>query len=330
LAIVALALIGFGISLYLSLFQWGVFAQVWEPFFGDDSRRILRETWISNLLPIPDAFLGAVSYLADAVLGLIGSRARWRTLPWVVLAFGFVIGPVGLTSVMLVIVQPVLFDAWCTLCLASAFVSVLMIGPAADEVLATLQYLRRVHLAGYPVWRAIWGLENPEIPAALPATAPSDQAAPPSSARRLAVLSKLLAAGVGTWLMVAPFALGYAGTLAGRQDRIIGPLAVTFAIIAVFGVTRPVGRLVIPLGVWLLVSPWLLGFDAPATWNSMISGTALLLFALPSAANRHAYGGGWRMCWRTGGIEQTCHAATSASRARYNPDDEADVGTIRP
>ena len=61
---------------------------------------------------------------------------------------------------MLVIFQPVLFDAWCTLCLSSALVSVLMIGPAADEVLASLQYLKREHVNGRSVWRAFWGLKR--------------------------------------------------------------------------------------------------------------------------------------------------------------------------
>jgi hypothetical protein len=32
-----------------------------------------------------------------------------------------------------------------------------MISPAIDEVLASLQYLQRVHQAGYPLWEAFWG-----------------------------------------------------------------------------------------------------------------------------------------------------------------------------
>jgi hypothetical protein len=37
LPIVALAFAGFGIAMYLALYQWGVFARVWEPFFGEGS-----------------------------------------------------------------------------------------------------------------------------------------------------------------------------------------------------------------------------------------------------------------------------------------------------
>jgi len=157
LPIVVLALIGFGIATYLALYQWRIFATVWEPFFGDGSRIILNSR-ISHIFPIPDAALGAFGYLLDAVTGVIGSRSRWRTMPWIVVVFGLAVGPLGIISVMLVIFQPVLFDAWCTLCLASALVSVLMIGPAADEVLASLQYLKREHLRGRSLWRAFWGV----------------------------------------------------------------------------------------------------------------------------------------------------------------------------
>ena len=154
--IVILALIGFGIAGYLALYQWDVFATVWEPFFGDGSRIILNSR-ISHILPIPDAALGAFGYLLDAVTGVIGGRARWRTMPWIVIIFGLAVGPLGAVSIMLVVFQPVLFDAWCTLCLASALVSILMIGPAADEILASLQLLKRVKCRGGSLWDAFWG-----------------------------------------------------------------------------------------------------------------------------------------------------------------------------
>ncbi|MEX0806122.1 MAG: vitamin K epoxide reductase family protein [Candidatus Binatia bacterium] len=143
--------------MYLALYQWRVFSTVWEPFFGEGSRTILNSS-VSRILPIPDAALGAFGYLLDAIAGIVGGRARWRKMPWIVVIFGLAIGPLGIVSVLLVILQPVLFDAWCTLCLASALISVLMIGPAADEVLASLQYLKGERLAGRSLWRAFWGI----------------------------------------------------------------------------------------------------------------------------------------------------------------------------
>jgi hypothetical protein len=155
--IIALALLGFVIAAYLAVFQIGLVETVWEPFFGSGSRRILT-SWVSELLhPIPDAGLGAFGYLLDAVAGAIGGRRRWQTMPWMVVIFGLAVGPLGVVSVLLVILQPVLFDTWCTLCLASGAISVLMIGPAMDEMLASLQHLRQVKRRGGSVWWAFWG-----------------------------------------------------------------------------------------------------------------------------------------------------------------------------
>ncbi|RIK75843.1 MAG: vitamin K epoxide reductase [Planctomycetota bacterium] len=160
LPIIALAALGAAIAGYLSLFQLQWLADVWEPFFGDGSRRILT-SWVSQLThPVPDAALGAFTYLLDAVTGAIGGRRRWKTMPWMVILFGLAVGPLGVVSVVLVILQPVLFDAWCTLCLASGVISVLMIGPAMDEVLAGLQHVRREVRTGRSLWRTFWGLNN--------------------------------------------------------------------------------------------------------------------------------------------------------------------------
>ena len=169
LPIVGLATIGFGVALYLALYQWRVIASVWEPFFGGGSETILN-SGISRILPIPDAALGALGYLVDAVTGLVGGTKRWRTMPWMVIVFGLAVGPLGAVSILLVILQPVMFDAWCTLCLTSAIISILMIGPATDEMLASLQFLKNESNQGRPLWRAFIGADAkvarvPEQPA---------------------------------------------------------------------------------------------------------------------------------------------------------------------
>ncbi|MBF6240543.1 vitamin K epoxide reductase family protein [Nocardia otitidiscaviarum] len=165
LPIVGIALVGFAIATYLALYQYDVVPTVWEPFFGDGSRVIL-DSKLSYVLPVSDATLGALAYLADAVSGAYGGVRRWRTMPWIVVVFGIAVGPLGTISILLVIAQPVLYGAFCTLCLASAVISMVMIPPAMDEVLASLQYLRRVHDRGESVWRAFWGLRQRETEAA--------------------------------------------------------------------------------------------------------------------------------------------------------------------
>jgi uncharacterized membrane protein len=156
LPIVLLALVALAASLNLAFYQLDIVARPFEPFFGDGSRKIL-ESWVSELFPVPDAALGAASYLIDAASGAIGGRRRWQTMPWMVILFGLFVGPLGAVSVFLVILQPVLFQAWCTLCLLTALLAVLMIGPAMDEVLASLQFLKRVRARGESVWKAFWG-----------------------------------------------------------------------------------------------------------------------------------------------------------------------------
>lgn len=152
---IGVALLGFALSGYLALYQWGLLDHVWEPFFGKGSETVLHSA-LSRLLPIPDAALGAVAYALDAITGAIGGPQRWRSMPWMVVLFGLAVGPLGLVSVLLVIAQPVVVHAWCTLCLVSALISVILIGPAMDEVLASLQFLKRVHDKKLSVWRIFW------------------------------------------------------------------------------------------------------------------------------------------------------------------------------
>ena len=160
LPIVGAALVGLAIATYLALYQLRVLPTVWEPFFGSGSRTVLN-SGVSRILPIPDAALGAFGYLLDAVTGAIGGRDRWKSMPWIVIVFGLAVGPLGAISILLVILQPVLYDAWCTLCLASALISVVMIGPAMDEMLASLQHVRRESSRGRSTWQALRGVPAP-------------------------------------------------------------------------------------------------------------------------------------------------------------------------
>jgi uncharacterized membrane protein len=141
LILVGLALVGFGIATYLTLYQLGVVPVIWEPFFGDGSQVILHSR-LARLLPVPDASLGALGYLVEAVSGAVGDSTRWRSRPWVVIWYGCTVGLLGLMSILLAICQPVLFRAWCTLCLVSAALSICLVGPVMDEVLASLQHLK--------------------------------------------------------------------------------------------------------------------------------------------------------------------------------------------
>ena len=159
--IVVLAVVGGVAATWLALYQQGVTDTVWEPFFGDGTRVIVIESGFSEAFerfPVRDAAIGAFGYLADAVTGIIGGTDRWRKMPWIVVIFGAFVGPFGAISVMLTIFQPVLYGSFCTLCLVSGVVSLAMIGPGVDEVLASLQHLRRERERGVSLWAAFWGI----------------------------------------------------------------------------------------------------------------------------------------------------------------------------
>lgn len=111
--------------------------------------------------------------------------------------------------------------------------------------------------------------------------------------------ARLVNAAAGIWLMAAPAVLGYGGA-AASNDRIIGPLASTFAIIAIWEVVRAVRRANLALGLWLIAAPWVLGgYPTAALINSMAAGVLLIAFSLIRGSIRQAYGGGWPALWRS-------------------------------
>lgn len=148
--------IGFCIAMYLGFYQMHIVNSAWDPFFYDGTAKVLTSK-LSKNFPIPDALLGAFAYLLDLVSAIIGGTDRWKSKPWIVIIFGMAVGPLGLMSVFLVISQPIIVGHWCTLCLCSAAISIVMISPAMDELLACLQYLQRVHQKKRSLWKAFWG-----------------------------------------------------------------------------------------------------------------------------------------------------------------------------
>jgi uncharacterized membrane protein len=164
LPIVGLALLACGISIYLALYQWGLIDSVWDPFFGDGSEKVLDSKTsedMRKLIGIPDAALGAIGYFSEVVFGLAGCTRRWQFRPWLVLLFGLDVIPLGIVSVILVIAQGVIVKSWCTLCLATAVISLVLVFLAYDEVWASIKFLRRTwtHTRDPKIfWRTFWGI----------------------------------------------------------------------------------------------------------------------------------------------------------------------------
>jgi hypothetical protein len=158
-----LAGVAFFIAAYMALYQWRLIDSVWDPVFGDQSRRVLdsdvSET-MRHWLGMPDAALGAIAYLGDAIYGLAGSTRRWQYRPWMTILFGIDVIPLGIVSSVLVVLQGSVVGYWCFLCLVTAAISLLLVYWAYDEVWSCLLYLRRVWRQTRDprlLWDVIWG-----------------------------------------------------------------------------------------------------------------------------------------------------------------------------
>src|SRR5665213_179682 len=152
--LLVMAIAGFLIALYLGLYQMHVFSTVWEPLFGNGTNAVVKSSF-SRSLPIPDGLIGAFGYLCDIILVSIGDSARWKTKPWVVILYAILVAMMGLVSILLIILQPVVLHTWCTLCLASAILSLSMVIPVMSELRASIHYLNKGKRNGKSFWDAV-------------------------------------------------------------------------------------------------------------------------------------------------------------------------------
>jgi uncharacterized membrane protein len=297
--IIAMAFVGFFLSRYLAAYQLGHIAYPWDPFFSDGTRRVL-ESDVSKAWPVSDAGLGAVSYLLEALSGLMGGRNRWRTMPWMVVMFAILVVPLGVVSLVLVVLQPVAVGAWCTLCLVTATVMLIMIAPAVDEVVAMGQFLVGARREGKSFWRTFWvGGTLDQYTGRPDESAAIEHRQDRSTGARLAAAfdlnnvpwTLLLSAALGVWLMAVPAVRGLTGS-AADSSHLAGALAVTWAVIAFGEVVRPVRLLNIPTGLWIAVSPWLLpGATGLSPWSDVVVGVLLMALSLPRGRVEERFGG---------------------------------------
>lgn len=266
---------------------------MWNPFFSPGTPAVLTSD-VSRAWPVSDAGLGALSYALEMLSGFMGGTKRWRTMPWMVLMFGVLVVPLGITSIVLVILQPLSVGTWCFLCLLTALFMLIMVPLALDEVVAMGQFLLAARREGKPLWRTFWAGGTLEDTTRDTRTPPAD--APPAQAALAMVWgvtapwTLLAGAALGLWLMASPAVFGSGGG-AADSDHLVGALVVTIAVIAMAEVARPVRFINIALGAWIALAPWLLGSTATASLNDLVVGAVLILLALPRGAIRERYGG---------------------------------------
>jgi nucleoside-diphosphate-sugar epimerase len=306
--IIALALLGLYVSRYLAGYQLGHIPGLWDPFFTGsltDPRNGTEEivtSWVSKAVPVSDAALGGYTYLLEILTGLVGSRQRWRTAPWLVLLFGMMIVPLGMTTILFIVIQPVVLGTWSTLALVGAAAVLIQIPYSLDEVLATCQFLRRRVRAGQSWLRVLFLGDTDELPTPVAGGAPPAQGDGDEFNRSPGVvLASMLGGGVslpwnlglasviGLSLLFTRETLGAAGALADAH-HILGCLVLTVCAVAAAEMARPARLLNAVIGVGLLLSPLVFHADSLTVAVSLTLGIALVLLSIRRGPIEERYG----------------------------------------
>ncbi|WP_282026259.1 NAD-dependent epimerase/dehydratase family protein [Limimaricola cinnabarinus] len=299
--VILLAFVGLYVSLYLCAYQLELIDGVWEPFFAgspsdpqNGTEEIITSS-VSEAWPVPDAGVGAITYILEIIVGLIGSTRRWRTMPWLVLLFGIMIVPLGAVSITFIIIQPLVIGTWSTLALIGALAMLVQIPYSLDELIATIDYLWRRWKKGDPL---LWiflrggtddgeesGTHGDEFDRA-PGTVFADMWQGGVSLNW--GLGLCLAAGI--WLMLTRLTLGTEGALA-NADHLIGALALTVTVTATAELGRIVRFLNVPLGLGACLTPLILeGGGVLQIVFGVIAGLALIIGAVPRGRVGNDYG----------------------------------------
>jgi hypothetical protein len=111
--------------------------------------------------------------------------------------------------------------------------------------------------------------------------------------------AQIINAFLGIWLMASPGVFGYEG-IGRTTELIVGPVAATFAIIAIWEVTRDVGKINVFLGVWLIIGPVVaLGYGSVIpVINDFVVGITMIALARTRIRGSGKFGGGWSSLWK--------------------------------
>jgi uncharacterized membrane protein len=290
--IAAMGVIGFLISRYLTAYQLGHIDVAWDPFFNPGTAAVITSD-ASKAWPIPDAGLGGIAYMAEILMAVMGNKRRWRTMPWMVLMFGFLVVPLGGVSIFFIIFQPIIIGTWCTLCLVAALAMVVMIPYSLDELVAMGQFMLDAKRRGKPLWRVFWMGDSMDG-----GSVDKSKEFRGSYANMLAEMvdgttlpwTMAVSTLLGIWLLFTRLTFDTAGAMAA-SDHLIGALLVTFSVMAMAEVARPIRFINATFGLWLLAAPWLLGGVSSngAVWNSILTGILLIALALPRGEIKNSY-----------------------------------------
>lgn len=104
----------------------------------------------------------------------------------------------------------------------------------------------------------------------------------------------IFSAIIGLWVMASPAILSMSQE-AANNNHMAGPLAITFAVVAIWEINRNAIKANILIGAWLLVALFLLPYSNTGVLiSNAVSGVLLILLALKKRTATQNYGGGWK------------------------------------
>lgn len=102
---------------------------------------------------------------------------------------------------------------------------------------------------------------------------------------------------LGAWLVLSPWAIGYAGETAAMVNAVVIGLGLIAAALGAMFVPRAWEEWTEAiLGVWLIASPWALGFAGTSVPRlaAVITGIAIVAIALWTLVTDKDYSAWWR------------------------------------
>jgi hypothetical protein len=205
-------------------------------------------------------------------------------MPWLVVLFGLMIAPLGVVSIFFIVIQPILIGTWSTLALLAAAAVLVQIPYSLDELLASLQFVRRRAHAGSRWLTVLLRGDTDETPRRAVARAVDELDASPVAIVRDAISGGVslpwnfaLAGLVALSLLFTRVLLDADGSLANAH-HLLGSLVLTVISIAAAEVARPIRYVNLLLGAALLVVPFV--YDAPVGTAALTVAAGLAIAAL--------------------------------------------------
>ena len=232
--------------------------------------------------------------MLEILTGIVGSRARWRTMPWLVLAFGLMIVPLGIVSIGFIIIQPIVIGTWSTLALIGAAAMLIQIPYSVDELAASMSFIRRRVKAGKSLLRVVLFGDTDDGDRLTPVEHEFERGPMTILKEMWAGAVNLpwnlwLAGVIGLSFLFTRLALDAEGSLADA-DHLLGSLVITVLAIAAAEVCRAARYALVPLGLALAATPFFYDGSMAHMAVSIAGGLAIAALSFPRGRIAESYG----------------------------------------